>query len=251
MPQVIVAGNWKMNTTVSEARTLIDGLKAGLPVPGVTSVICPPFVSLHLAQQALAGTGIRLGAQDMHPESSGAFTGETSVDMVADLCSYVILGHSERRHVFGETDESVNAKVLSALAAGLRPIVCVGETLDEREAGRAGDVVARQLTAAFAGVSDAATAVVAYEPVWAIGTGRAASADDAQEMAALARHVLTDLFGPKVAGGIPILYGGSVKADNVAVFMVMADVDGALVGGASLDATGFIRLTENAAPGGA
>jgi triosephosphate isomerase (TIM) len=242
-----IAANWKMNTTVAEAAALLDGLKAGLPVNGVTSVVCPPFVSLQLAQQALAGTGIGLGAQDMHAEANGAFTGEISVSMVAELCSYVILGHSERRHVFGESDESVNTKVHSALAAGLRPIVCVGETLDQREAGNAGEVVTSQLTAAFAGVSEAGTALVAYEPVWAIGTGRAASKDDAQEMAALVRGQLAALFGTESASSTPILYGGSVKAENVADYMAMPDVDGALVGGASLEAAGFIRLTENAA----
>jgi triosephosphate isomerase len=248
MPKKIIAANWKMNTTVAEAAELLDGLKAGLPVAGVTSVVCPPFVSLHQASQALAGTGIGLGAQDMHAEPSGAFTGEISVTMVAELCSYVILGHSERRHVFGETDESVNAKVHSALAAGLIPIVCVGETLQQREAGNAGRVVTGQLKAAFADVSDVAgTALVAYEPVWAIGTGRAASKNDAQEMAALVRGQLTALFGQDSGSSTPILYGGSVKAENVADYMAMADVNGALVGGASLEAEGFTRLTENAA----
>ena len=236
-----------MNTTVAEATELLDGLKAGLPVAGVTSVVCPPFVSLQLANKALANSGIALGAQDMHAETSGAFTGEISVTMVAELCSYVILGHSERRHVFGESDESVNGKVLSALAAGLRPIVCVGETLQQREAGKAGEVVTGQLKAAFADVSDVGTALVAYEPVWAIGTGRAASKDDAQEMAALVRGQLAALFGPKSASNTPILYGGSVKAENVADYMAMADVDGALVGGASLEPEGFTRLTKNAA----
>jgi triosephosphate isomerase len=244
--QPIIAGNWKMNTTVAEAAALVDGLKAGLPVSGATSIVCPPFVSLHLAQKALAGTGIGLGAQDMHPSDAGAYTGAISVTMVAELCEYVLLGHSERRHVFGESDESVNAKVLSALAAGLTPIVCVGETLAQREAGGAGETVTGQLTAAFSGVSDSSRAVVAYEPVWAIGTGVAASRDDAQEMAALVRRELGALFGTQAASDVPILYGGSVKADNVADYMAMADVNGALVGGASLDADGFIRLTMNA-----
>jgi triosephosphate isomerase len=247
MPKKIIAANWKMNTSVSEAAALLDGLKAGLPVAGVTSVVCPPFVSLQLAKKALAGTGIGLGAQDMHAEASGAFTGEISVTMVAELCSYVILGHSERRAVFGESDESVNTKVHSALAAGLVPIVCVGETLQQREAGNAGEVVTGQLKAAFADVSGVGTALVAYEPVWAIGTGRAASKNDAQEMAALVRGQLSALFGPESASQTPILYGGSVKAENVADYMAMPDVDGALVGGASLDAEGFTRLTKNAA----
>jgi triosephosphate isomerase len=247
MPRKIIVANWKMNTTVAEAALLLDGLKAGLPVAGVTSVVCPPFVSLHQASKALAHTGIGLGAQDMHADASGAFTGEISVTMVAELCSYVILGHSERRHVFGETDESVNAKLRSALVAGLVPIVCVGETLQQREAGNAGDVVTGQLKAAFADVSEVGTSLVAYEPVWAIGTGRAASKDDAQEMAALVRGQLAALFGQEPASSTPILYGGSVKAENVAHYMAMPDVDGALVGGASLDAEGFTRLTQNAA----
>ncbi len=236
-----------MNTTTAEAATLLDGLKSGLPVSGVTSIVCPPFISLQLAQQALAGTGIALGAQDMHAVTSGAYTGAVSVTMVAELCSHVLLGHSERRHVFGETDESVNAKVLSALAAGLKPIVCVGETLGDRESGRAGEVVTRQLNAALSGVAEADMTVMAYEPVWAIGTGRAASVDDAQEMAALVRRELSTLFGPEAASDIPILYGGSVNADNVADYMAMADVNGALVGGASLDADIFTCLTNNAA----
>lgn len=245
--QPIIAGNWKMNTTVAEAASLLDGLKAGLPVAGVTSIVCPPFVSLHLAQKALMDTGIVLGAQDMHAADAGAFTGAVSVTMVAELCRYVILGHSERRHVFGETDESVNAKVLSALAADLTPMVCVGETLAQREAGGAGEIVTGQLKAAFSKVSDSSRAVVAYEPVWAIGTGVAASMDDAQEMAALVRRELGALFGAEAAFDVPILYGGSVTVDNVADYMAMGDVNGALVGGASLDADGFIRLTMNAA----
>lgn len=235
-----------MNTKVAEAIALLDSLKDGLPVSGVTSIICPPFVSLHAAKGKLSGTNIGLGAQDMHSAESGSFTGEVSVTMVADLCSYVLLGHSERRHLFGEDDEKVGSKVLSALHADLTPIICVGETFKEREAGRAGEIVERQLNSAFAGVDNGGKTIVAYEPVWAIGTGRAASRRDAGEMGTLIRQVLTARYGVAIGSEIPILYGGSVTADNVADFVSEANVDGALVGGASLDAEGFIRLTENA-----
>ena len=183
----------------------------------------------------------------MRPETKGPLTGEVSVAMVAELCTHVILGHSERRHVFGETSKLVNSKVLSALSVGLRPIVCVGETLDERESGRAREVVVEQLRASLKDVDRTSQVLVAYEPVWAIGTGRAASASDAQQMAAIARHELGTLFGPEAASNVPFLYGGSVNSENVVDFLAMPDINGALVGGASLDAEGFIRLTENAA----
>lgn len=248
MPERVVAGNWKMNVAVSETVPLLQRLMSGLPIVGVTSVVCPPFVSLHAAKQALSDTGIRLGAQDMRPEPKGPLTGEISVAMVAELCTYVILGHSERRHVFGETSELVNSKVLSALSVGLRPIVCIGETLDEHESGRAREVVVDQLRASLSGVDRASEVLIAYEPVWAIGTGIAASACDAQQMAAVARHELSTLFGTETASDIPVLYGGSVNSENVTDFLAMPDIDGALVGGASLDPEGFIRLTENAAP---
>ena len=248
MPERVVAGNWKMNVAVSETVPFLKQLMSGLPVSGVTSVVCPSFLSLHAAKQTLADTGIGLGAQDMRPEPRGPLTGEVSVAMVAELCTHVILGHSERRRVFGETSKLVNSKVLSALSVGLRPIVCVGETLDERESGRARKVVVDQLKASLTGVDVASHVLVAYEPVWAIGTGRAASARDAQQMAAIARHELSTLFGPETASEVPVLYGGSVNSENVADYLAMPDIDGALVGGASLDAEGFIRLTENAAP---
>ena len=248
MAERVIAGNWKMNTTVAEAVGLIGRLRSGLPVEGVTSVVCPPYVSLHAASEALRGTGIGLGAQDMRPEPSGALTGEVSVSMVAELCGYVILGHSERRTIFGETSESVSAKVLAALSAGLRPIVCVGETLAERESGAARDVVSGQIRASLATAASGAGLLVAYEPVWAIGTGRAASADDAQEMAAVVRAELGAILGDGAARDVPVLYGGSVTAENVAGLVAMPDVDGALVGGASLDPEGFLRLTERAAP---
>ena len=248
MPERVIAGNWKMNVTVCETVPLLERLMSGLPIAGVTSVVCPSFVSLHAANQILAESGIGLGAQDMRPEPKGPLTGEVSTSMVAELCTYVILGHSERRHVFGETSKLVNSKALSALSVGLRPIVCVGETLHERESGRAREIVVDQLKASLEGVDRASQVLVAYEPVWAIGTGRAASARDAQQMAAVTRYELSTLFGPKTASDVPVLYGGSVNSENVADFLAMPDIDGALVGGASLDAEGFIRLTENASP---
>ena len=248
MSERLIAGNWKMNKTVSETVPLLERLKSGLPVGGVTSVVCPPFVSLHVAKQALADTGIGLGAQDMRPERNGALTGEVSAAMVAELCTHVILGHSERRQVLGETSELVNSKVISALSLGLRPIVCVGETLDEREADRAKEVVEAQLRASLSNVEDSSQVLVAYEPIWAIGTGLAACPQDAQEMAAIVRHELVGLYGSGNACEIPVLYGGSVNAENVSDFVDMSDIDGALVGGASLDPVGFIELTENAAP---
>ena len=249
MPERVVAGNWKMNVAVSETVPFLERLMSGLPIAGVTSIVCPSFVSLHTAKQTLADAGIGLGAQDMRPETKGPLTGEVSVAMVAELCTHVILGHSERRHVFGETSRLVNSKVLSALSVGLRPIVCVGETLVERESGRAREVVVDQLRASLNDVDRTSQVLVAYEPVWAIGTGRAASARDAQQMAAIARHELGVLFGPETASDVPVLYGGSVNSENVVDFLAMPDINGALVGGASLDAEGFIRLTENAASG--
>ena len=184
MAEMVVAGNWKMNTTVSGAVELLERLRSVLVVDGVTSVICPPYVSLHAASRILAGTDLFLGAQDMRPEPSGALTGEVSVTMIAELCQFVILGHSERRTKFCETSESVSAKVAAALSAGLRPIVCVGESVAEREEGSAKEAVTSQLRGSLRGVREADGLLVAYEPVWAIGSGRAATADDAQEMAA-------------------------------------------------------------------
>ena len=250
MPETIIAGNWKMNTTVSSAEPALRKLRAGLPVDGVTSVVCPPFVSLELAMRTLSGSGIEVGAQDMRPEPAGALTGEVSAVMVAELCTYVILGHSERRQMFGESSELVNSKVLSALSHDLSPIVCVGERLSDREGGRAGEVVTEQLRASLMGVSDPSRIAVAYEPIWAIGTGLAAGAEEAQEMATAVRTELGSLFGAEGARDVPVLYGGSVNASNVSGFVDMPDINGALVGGASLEPEGFIKLTESAVPRG-
>lgn len=249
MPTTIIAGNWKMNTTRQEAVSLVERMRGGLDaVEGVTSLVCPPFVHLDAVAEALRGTSVALGAQNMHPESSGAFTGEVSPGMLVGLCQYVILGHSERRELFGETDEFVNRKVLAALAAGLRPILCVGERLEQREGGEAEAVVERQVGLGLEGVDDASSLVVAYEPVWAIGTGRAATPDVAQSMMATIRAALAARFGADAASEVPLLYGGSVNPGNAEEYARQPDVNGALVGGASLDAEAFTQIARLAAP---
>ena len=248
MPETLIAANWKMNTTLEEATELVSQMKAGLQaVGGVRTVLCPPFVSLAAVGSAVDGTRIALGAQNMHPEAGGAFTGEVSAAMLAGLCEFVILGHSDRRNLLGEDDAFINRKVVAALGAGLRPILCVGERLDIREAGRADAFVEGQVRAALDGVADLDSLAIAYEPIWAIGTGKAASPQDAQDVMAHIRQTVSSLYGAGEAAGVPILYGGSVTADNVADFIRREDVNGALVGGASLKAGGFVDLVRNAA----
>jgi triosephosphate isomerase len=254
MRQPFVAGNWKMYKTVAEARHLVSELVPGLQaVKGVERVLCPPFTTLLAVSALLEGTEIGLGAQNLYWEAAGAFTGEVSPAMVAELCKYVILGHSERRQYFAETDTTVNRKVRAALAQGLAPIVCMGETLAEYEAGHTNEVVSRQIKLGLAGLeimeAAAASLVIAYEPVWAIGTGKAATAPGANAVVAdVIRPRLSELFGPAVAQAVRVLYGGSVKADNAAEFFAQPDIDGALVGGASLKADEFIAITQAAAP---
>jgi len=253
-----VAGNWKMHKTVAEARVLTSELVPGLQaVTGVDKAICPASTVLMAVSALLAGTDIGLGAQNMYWETSGAYTGEISPLMVAELCQYVILGHSERRAYFNETDENVNRKVKAALANNLTPIVCVGETLEENEAGLTDEVVTRQLRGGLAGLGtgealDAANAhslVIAYEPVWAIGTGKAATPKGANGVIArVIRPVLADLFGNDFSQGVRVQYGGSVKADIAADFFTQPDIDGALVGGASLNAVEFIKIVQAAVP---
>ena len=251
LPTTIIAGNWKMNTTAQEARALVSQMRDALDaVSGVTSLLCPPFVHLESVAEALRGTSIALGAQNMHPESAGAFTGEVSPEMLRGLCEYVILGHSERRELFGETDEFINRKARAAIAAGLRPILCVGESLEQRDCGEAESVVARQLALGLEGVDDASALVVAYEPVWAIGTGRAATPETAQAMMAHLRGELTARYGADAANEVPLLYGGSVNAANAADYARQPDVNGALVGGASLDADAFTQIARLAAQSG-
>jgi triosephosphate isomerase len=241
----IVAGNWKMNTTVVEAVALLENMLPGLvAVPEVERVLCPPFVSLALIAPRLAGTGIGLGAQTMHWEDAGAFTGEVSPLMLKPLCTHVIIGHSERRAYFGEADATVNKRVLAAFRHRLTPIVCVGETLAENEKGETSDVVRRQVREGLAGL-DAAQAerlVIAYEPVWAIGTGRAATPGGANAVVGIIRAALGDMFGEGAAAALRIQYGGSVTAANAASFFSQPEIDGALVGGASLKPNEFVQI---------
>ncbi len=250
MRKPCVAGNWKMFKTVAEARHLVSELVPGLQsVVGVEKVICPPFTSLLAVHALLEGTDIGLGAQNMHWEDSGAYTGEVSPSMVAEMCKYVILGHSERRTYFGETDASVNRKVKSALAHSLIPIVCFGETLAEYEAGRTGEVVFRQVKLGLAGIDlvEGSTLIIAYEPVWAIGTGKAATPGGANSvLAEIIRPALAELFGERISQEIRVLYGGSVKADNAPEFFAQPEIDGALVGGACLKAVEFTTIIKAA-----
>jgi len=250
MRKPMVAGNWKMNKTVAEAQELVAALLPWMqPVTAVEQVICPPDTSLMKLSEMLAGTGIGLGAQTMHWEASGAYTGELSPSMVKEFCGYVILGHSERRAYFAETDETVNKKVKAALAAGLIPIMCIGETLDENKAGQTAEVVTRQVSEGLADLSgeDAAKVVVAYEPIWAIGTGLAASGEDANTVVSdYIRPTLKRMFGEDVSQAVRVLYGGSVKAANAAEFFNQPDIDGALVGGASLKVDNFPGIVQAA-----
>lgn len=242
----LIAGNWKMYKTVAEATELVEGLLAGVGSSSDREVlVCPPFTALHAVRSLLSGSAIRLGAQDLQPEAQGAFTGAISPLMLRDAgCSYVIVGHSERRQIFGEQDALINRKLHAALANGLTPILCVGETKPERDAGKAESVVVGQLRGGLAGVDPAAAIVVAYEPVWAIGTGDTATPADAQAMHATIRRTLGELLGAGAAAATRIQYGGSVKPDNVDELMAQADIDGALVGGASLKADSFLRIVQ-------
>lgn len=250
----LVAGNWKMNKTVAEARELVSIMSPKLQeIANVEKVLCPPFISIPPVAEMLRGSGIGLGAQNLYWESKGAFTGEIAPGMIKEFCEYVIIGHSERRTYFGETDESVNKKVSAAIKAGLTPIVCVGETLEQYEAGQTSEVVRRQIKFGMAGVDPVDSAstrriIVAYEPVWAIGTGKASSGENANYVhQQVIRPALGDLFGEENAAAIRILYGGSVTAANASEFFAFSDIDGALVGGASLKPDEFIAITKAAA----
>lgn len=246
----IIAGNWKMNKSVAEAMDLAQGIKIDLGnFRGADVVLCPPFTSLTAVGGVIQDSQVKLGAQNMHWEQSGAYTGEISAGMLRDLyCHYVILGHSERRSYFGETDAIVNKKVQAALTAHLTPIVCVGETLEERDSGRAADVVRTQVKQSMADLgSDIAKIVVAYEPVWAIGTGRTASPAQAQEMHALIRETLAVISDEDSACSIRIQYGGSMKPSNAAELLSQPDIDGGLIGGAALDVLSFIEIVKSAA----
>lgn len=250
----IIAGNWKMNKTRAEARTLVTEMReelAGLAAGGrVEVVLCPPYLSLPLVSDLCKGTPIGVGAQDLFWESKGAFTGQVSPTMVKEICEYVILGHSERRQFFGETDETVNKKLHAALTSQLKPIVCVGENLAQNEAGQTQKVVDAQVRAAFKGLTkdQARGVVVAYEPIWAIGTGKAATGAGANAVVGLTiRGAIADLYDQATAEAVRVQYGGSVNAKNVAEFLSQPDIDGALVGGASLVAAEFISICKAAA----
>lgn len=249
----IIAGNWKMNTTYDEAmdlvEELVDNLEGKPEVEAVEIVLCPPYLWLFPAAEHLEDTGLILGAQNCNATDRGAFTGEVSAAMLADQCTYVIVGHSERRQYYGETDDDVAAKAQAALRHGLRPIICVGEELAARDAGQTDSVIAQQVSTVFALVTaeQVAECVVAYEPVWAIGSGRAADGAEANRVAALIRATIAGQHGAELADQVRIQYGGSVTDANIAEFIEQSDIDGALVGGASLKAEVFSQLCLRAA----
>lgn len=247
MRKPIIAGNWKMNKNIEEAISLIEEMRDELDaIEGVEVVICPPFVSLSAAADLVKGTSIALSAQNMYFKEKGAYTGEISPLMLKDLCQWVILGHSERRKYFGETDALVNRKVKAALAHGLTPIICVGESLEQHEAGQTEEWVIGQIRAALDSLSakQVRGIVIAYEPIWAIGTGRPATGEGANQIIGLIRRTIAELYNKATAQAIRILYGGSVKPKNVTEFMIQPEIDGALVGGASLRAADFVAIVQ-------
>ena len=247
MRKPIIAGNWKMNNTPAQAKELLEGLKPLVADNKTTEVVvCVPAILIADVKKLIEGTNIHLGAENMHWEESGAFTGEISPLMLnAYDVEYVIIGHSERRQYFAETDETVNKKVLSALAHGLKPIMCVGETLEEREAGVTDKLVAEQTEKGLAGVKDISNVVIAYEPVWAIGTGKTASAEEANRVCGVSRQTVEKMLGSEAAAAIRIQYGGSMKPANVAELMAQPEIDGGLIGGAALKAADFSALVNN------
>jgi triosephosphate isomerase len=244
----LIAGNWKMNKTASEGVDLIHEINTAVSqLTDVGVVVCPPFTALEAAAKELEDSNVQLGAQNMYPKSEGAYTGEVSPVMLRSLfCNFVILGHSERREYFAETDAFINEKVLAALESNLKPILCVGETLEQREASQTMEVVKTQLVGGLAGVDaeSAENVVIAYEPVWAIGTGKTATPEMAQEVHAFIRAELGALFGDSIAAKIRILYGGSMKPGNASELLDQADIDGGLIGGASLQAKSFVELVK-------
>ena len=244
----LIAGNWKMHTTVTEAVALVKSMQERLDeIKGVEKVVCPPFISLTAVAELVKDSSIELGAQNMHSEDKGAYTGEVSPPMLSGLCQFVILGHSERREHFGESDVMINKKVQAALKAGLKPILCVGEKLEENEAGMTIEVISRQIRADLQGMTSAGGLVIAYEPVWAIGTGRAASEEQANDTIGIIRKLIAEIYSDEVAQALRILYGGSVNSANAAEFISQPEIDGALVGGASLKAEEFVSIVEQTA----
>ena len=247
MRKVVVAGNWKMNKTPSETVAFIKELAPSVKDAKADVIACVPFVCLPGAVEAAKGTNIKIGAQNLFFEDSGAYTGEVSADMLTDIgVEYVIIGHSERRQYFAETDVTVNKKVIKAIEKGLKPIVCVGESLEEREQGITIDLIRSQVKIAFMNVSaeDAKGVIIAYEPIWAIGTGKTATSEQANEVCAAIRVVIGELYGAEVADAIIIQYGGSVKGSNAAELFGMSDIDGGLVGGASLKVADFTDIVK-------
>ncbi|BBI31124.1 triose-phosphate isomerase [Cohnella abietis] len=245
----IIAGNWKMFKTAGEATAFVAEVKGKAEVAGVESVICAPFTALPALIEAVKGTTIKVGAQNLHFEDNGAYTGEISGVFLKDLgVHYVIIGHSERRQYFAESDEIVNKKAHAAFRHGLTPIICVGEKLEEREAGQTKEVVRVQTEGGLAGLTaeQVAESVIAYEPIWAIGTGKSSTSEDANEVTSYIRGVVAGLFSAEVADKVRIQYGGSVKPNTVAEYMGQSDIDGALVGGASLEPASFVALVEGA-----
>lgn len=248
MRKPIIAGNWKMYKTIPEAKGLVSGLIEKLAgFSEVETVFCPPFTALSAVKELLKGTPYGLGAQNLYWKEQGAFTGEISPLMLKDLgCDYVIIGHSERREHFGETDETVNLKAKAALAAGVKPIICVGESLAQREAGETKSLIKKQTEKALAGIQAELVPkiVIAYEPIWAIGTGKSSNGQDANEVIGLIRSTAAGIFSKEIAQQIRIQYGGSVKPDNIKEFMDQPEIDGALVGGASLDVDSFLKIVK-------
>lgn len=243
-----IAGNWKMNNTAPEAEKLVhDMLDTLNRIEGVEKVLCPPFVSLVTLRELLKGSSVKLGAQNMYFEARGAYTGEVSPLMLRELCEFVILGHSERRRYFGETDRIVNRKIKAALENGLKPILCVGEKLEENEAGRTEEVIDRQLNQGLNSVKPTHNIVVAYEPIWAIGTGKAASAEQAAATIKFIRNAIAKLWNKNIAHDSRILYGGSVTSHNIAEFISQPEIDGALVGGSSLKPAEFSSIIKQTA----
>jgi triosephosphate isomerase len=243
----MIAGNWKCNMRLDTAFHLADGICQRLgDVEGIDVVLCPPFIYMPTVESVITMSNIRLGAQNVHWEDDVAATGEVGPRQLEELCDYVIIGHSERRHVLGETDDAVNRKVKAALGANLQPIMCVGETLEEREAGQMEAILVRQTRGGLDGAEIPDGFVIAYEPVWAIGTGRAATADDAEAAITIVRREVSSMFGAATAETVRVLYGGSVTPDNIAGFLERETIDGALVGGASLKADAFCGIVEEA-----
>ena len=250
--KAVIAGNWKMNNNRIQTKELITALIPMVKSAGCDIVCCVPFTDLETAVSLTQGTNIKIGAQNVHFEPKGAFTGEISADMLVEMgVEYVVIGHSERREYFGETDETVNKRVKAALAAGLKVILCVGEVLSQREQGITEELVAMQVKIALGGVTkeELRNIIIAYEPVWAIGTGKTATAEQAEEVCAVIRATVAKLYGKELAGGVTIQYGGSMNAQNAAALLSKTDVDGGLIGGASLKASDFAAIVDAATKG--